>query len=394
MLLITSGFGETGEDGKRLEADLVKAARTAGVLVLGPNTMGICNPHNNLYCTGSPIMPRPGSTALVAQSGNMGIQLLAFAEQQGIGIRAFCGSGNEAMMTIEDYLDGFEVDTLTRTVILYVESVKNGRRFFEAARRVGRQKPIVLLKGGRSDAGNRAAASHTGAMTSDIKIFEAACRQAGIVLAKEPMDLLDLAAAFSSLPLPEGRRAAIVTLGGGWGVVTADLCAEYGLEVPGLSPQLIEKMDQLLPAYWSRSNPIDLVGIRDPAVPLTALEALMKWEGCDAVINLGIMGRRIMVKRFGQSVLKADPQYDQAFVDQMNQQFLDFEKQYIEYIVKLMETYQKPIFGVSLLPDEKNQTLYRIAGSDYKGVFYPTPERAVKSFAKMFEYHRFLKNFF
>jgi len=394
MLLITSGFGETGEDGKRLEAELVKVARTAGVLVLGPNTMGICNPHNNLYCTGSPIMPRPGSTALVAQSGNMGIQLLAFAEQQGIGIRAFCGSGNEAMMTIEDYLDGFEVDTLTRTVILYVESVKNGRRFFEAARRVGRRKPIVLLKGGRSDAGNRAAASHTGAMTSDIKIFEAACRQAGIVLAKEPMDLLDLAAAFSSLPLPEGRRAAIVTLGGGWGVVTADLCAEYGLEVPGLSPLLIEKMDQLLPAYWSRSNPIDLVGIRDPAVPLTALEELMKWEGCDAVINLGIMGRRIMVKRFGQSVLKADPLYDQAFVDQVNQQFLDFEKQYIEHIVNLMETYQKPIFGVSLLPDEKNQTLYRIAGSDYKGVFYPTPERAVKSFAKMFEYHRFLKNFF
>ncbi len=392
MLLITSGFGETGEDGKRLEEDLVKAARKAGVLVLGPNTMGICNPHNNLYCTGSPIMPLPGSTALVAQSGNMGIQLLAFAEQQGIGIRAFCGSGNEAMMTIEDYLDGFEVDTLTRTVILYVESVKNGRRFFEAARRVGRRKPVVLLKGGRSDAGNRAAASHTGAMTTDIKVFEAACRQAGIVLAQEPMDLLDLAAAFSSLPLPEGRRTAIVTLGGGWGVVTADLCAEYGLEVPGLSPQLIDKMDQMLPAYWSRSNPIDLVGIRDPAVPLTALEELVMWEGCDAVINLGIMGRRIMVKRFGQSVLKADPQYGQAFVKQMNQQFLDFEKQYIEHIVKLMETYQKPIFGVSLLPDEKNQTLYRIAGSDYKGVFYPTPERAVKSYAKMFEYNRFLKN--
>ena len=394
MLLITSGFGETGEEGKHLEEDLVKAAREAGVLVLGPNTMGICNPHNNLYCTGSPVMPRPGTTAMVAQSGNMGIQLLAFAEQQGIGIRAFCGSGNEAMMTIEDYLDGFEVDTLTRTVILYVESVKNGRRFFESARRVGQKKPIVLLKGGRSDAGNRAAASHTGAMTSDIKIFEAVCRQAGIVLAQKPMDLLDLAAAFSSLPLPEGRRAAIVTLGGGWGVVTADLCAEYGLEVPALASKLIEKMDQMLPAYWSRSNPIDLVGIRDPSVPLTALEELMKWNGCDAVINLGILGRRIMVKRFGLSVLKADPQYDQAFVDQMNQQFLEFEEQYIAHIVKLMEKYQKPIFGVSLLPDEKNQTLYRVADSEYKGVFYPTPERAVKAFAKMFEYHRFLKKFF
>jgi acyl-CoA synthetase (NDP forming) len=390
MLLISSGFGETGERGKHLEEELVKAAREAGVLVLGPNTMGISNPHNNLYCTGSPVMPRPGSTAMVAQSGNMGIQLLAFAEQQGIGIRAFCGSGNEAMMTIEDYLDGFEVDTQTRTVILYVESVKNGRRFFESARRVGRKKPIVLLKGGRSDAGNRAAASHTGAMTSDIKIFEAVCRQAGIVLAQKPMDLLDLAAAFSSLPLPEGRRTAIVTLGGGWGVVTADLCAEYGLEVPELSAKLIDKMDQMLPAYWSRSNPIDLVGDRDPAVPLTTLEELMKWDGCDAVINLGIMGRRIMVKRFGESVLKADSQYDEAFVDQMNQQFLDFEKQYIEHIVNLMEKYHKPIFGVSLLPDEKNQTLYRVTGSEFKGVFYPTPERAVKSFAKMVDYNQFL----
>jgi len=393
MLLITSGFGETGERGKHLEADLVDSARKADVLMLGPNTMGISNPHNNLYCTGSPVMPRPGSTAMVAQSGNMGIQLLAFAEQQGIGIRAFCGSGNEAMITIEDYMDGFEVDTLTRTVILYVESVKNGRRFFESARRVGRKKPIVLLKGGRSDAGNRAAASHTGAMTSDIKIFEAVCRQAGIVVVQKSMDLLDLAAAFSSLPLPEGRRAAIVTLGGGWGVVTADLCAEYGLEVPELSSQLVAKMDRMLPAYWSRSNPIDLVGDRDPSIPMTAIEELVKWDGCDAVINLGIMGRRIMVKRFGQSVLKADPKYDEAFVDQMNQQFLQFEKEYIAHIVNLMVKYKKPIFGVSLLPDEKNQTLYRVAGSEFKGVFYPTPERAVKSFAKMAGYNRFLKKF-
>ena len=391
MLLITSGFGEIGTCGKNLEDQLVKAAQEANVLVLGPNTMGICNPHNHLYCTGSPVMPLPGSTAMVAQSGNMGIQLLAFAEQQGIGIRAFCGSGNEAMMTIEDYLDGFEVDTLTRTVILYVESVKNGRRFFNSARRVGKKKPIVLLKGGRSAAGNRAAASHTGAMTSDIKIFEAVCRQAGIVMAQKPMDLLDLAAAFSSLPLPDGNRAAIVTLGGGWGVVTADLCAECGLEVPELSSKLIAKMDRMLPAYWSRSNPIDLVGDRDPSIPLTAIEELVKWDGCDAVINLGIMGRRIMVKRFGESVLKSDPQYDEDFIDQLNQQFLKFEKEYIAHIVKLMEKFQKPIFGVSLLPDEKNQTLYRVTGSKFKGVFYPTPERAVKSFAKMVEYNRFLK---
>ena len=391
MLLITSGFSETGKHGRQLEKDLVKTARQAGILVLGPNTMGIANPHHNLYCTGSPVMPQPGSTAMVAQSGNMGIQLLAFAEQQGIGIRAFCGSGNEAMMTIEDYMDGFEVDSLTRTVILYIESVKNGRRFFEGARRVGKKKPIVLLKGGRSKAGNRAAASHTGAMTSDIKIFDAVCRQAGIVRAEKPMDLLDLAAAFSSLPLPEGNRAAIVTLGGGWGVVTADLCAEFGLDVPELSAELIAKMDAMLPAYWSRSNPIDLVGDRDPSIPMTALEALAKWDGCDGVINLGILGRRIMVERFGAAVRQLDPAYSPEVIENVNKHFIEFEKNYIKHIVNLMDQYKKPIFGVSLLPDENNQTLYRVAGSPFKGVFYPTPERAVKAFAKMVEYRGFLK---
>ena len=391
MLLITSGFSETGTHGRQLEKDLVKAARQAGILVLGPNTMGISNPHHDLYCTGSPVMPKPGSTAMVAQSGNMGIQLLAFAEQQGIGIRAFCGSGNEAMMTIEDYMDGFEVDSLTRTVILYIESVKNGRRFFEGARRVGKKKPIVLLKGGRTEAGSRAAASHTGAMASDIRLFDAVCRQAGIVRAEKPMDLLDLAAAFSSLPLPEGNRAAIVTLGGGWGVVAADLCAEFGLDVPELSAQLIAKMDDMLPAYWSRSNPIDLVGDRDPSIPMTVLEALSKWDGCDAIINLGILGRRIMVKRFGASVLQADPAYSPEVIEKINKHFVEFETNYIEHIVKLMDRYKKPIFGVSLLPDENNQTLYRVAGSLFKGVFYPTPERAVKAFSKMVEYHRFLK---
>jgi hypothetical protein len=124
---------------------------------------------------------------------------------------------------------------------------------------------------------------------------------------------------------------------------------------------------------------------------MTAIEELVKWDGCDAVINLGILGRRIMVKRFGESVVKSDPQYTEDFIDQVNQQFLKFEQEYIAHIVKLMEKFQKPIFGVSLLPDERNQTLYRVKGSEYKGVFYPTPERAVKAFAKMVDYNNYFK---
>ncbi len=390
MLLITSGFGETGVKGKELEKNLVSAAQDAGILILGPNTMGICNPHINLYCTGSHVRPRPGATAVVAQSGNMGTQLLAFAERQDIGIRAFCGSGNEAMITIEDYIDAFEADNLTKTVMLYVESVKNGRRFFESACRVGKKKPIILLKGGRSKAGNRAAASHTGAMTSDSRIFDAVCRQAGIVLVEQPMDLLDLSAAFSSLPLPKGNRAAIMTLGGGWGVVTSDLCSQYGLEVSELSQDMIELMDKILPPYWSRSNPVDIVGENDPSIPMTIIEELLKWEGCDAVINLGILGRRILLKRLVDSILDADPTYTPEYLESISKTLTAFDENYIKHIVTLMEKYNKPVFGVSLLTDEKDKTVYRVGGCSFKGVFYPSPERAVKAFAKMYEYKRFL----
>jgi acyl-CoA synthetase (NDP forming) len=390
MLLITSGFGETGKKGRQLEARLVKAARKADILILGPNTMGICNPHIHFYCTGFPAKPRAGSTTMVSQSGNMGVQLLAFAEQQGIGIRGFCGSGNEAMMCIEDYLDGLEVDTLTRTAVLYVESVKNGRRFFEGARRVGHKKPIVLLKGGESQAGKRAAASHTGALTTDKRVFDAVCRQAGIVKVDFPMELLDLGAAFSSLPLPKGNRAAIMTLGGGWGVVTADLCARFGLDVIALSPDIVAAIDQILPPYWSRSNPIDLVGERDPNIPRAVLELLLKWDGCDAVINLGIVGRRQVLKSHGASVLKADPTYSADFIKKIHEDFKKFEQDYIAQIIDLMKTYQKPVFGVSMLPDEKHQTVYPHKNSEFKGVFFPTPERAVGAFAKMVQYQKFL----
>ncbi|MEW5909170.1 MAG: acetate--CoA ligase family protein [Thermodesulfobacteriota bacterium] len=390
MLLITSGFSETGKEGTLLEHVMVRQARDAGILIVGPNTMGICNPHIRLYCTGSHVHPDPGATAVVSQSGNMGTQLLAFAERQGIGIRGFCGSGNEAMVTVEDFLEAFEDDPLTQTVMLYVESVKNGRRFLECARRVGKKKPIVLLKGGRSESGQRAAATHTGALAHDRRIFDAACRQAGIVQVKHSMDLLDLSAAFSSLPLPKGNRVAIMTLGGGWGVVTVDLCSDYGLAVPDLTPDIRARIDRLLPDYWSKTNPVDLVGERDVQIPLQVMEALVGWKGCDAVINLGIIGRKILIDRLSCSVLNADPTYTKESVTAIMDYFRRFEEEYIAHIVSLMEQYEKPVYGVSIISDQKDQTVFPVSGARYKGVFFPTPERAVKACGNMVEYHRFL----
>jgi len=386
MLLSTSGFAETGAEGRRQEEELVMRAREAGIIIVGPNTMGICNPHGALYCCASNVQPKPGSTTLVSQSGTLGVQLLGFAEHEGIGIRAFGGSGNEAMITIEDYMEGFEVDDLTQTVVLYLESIKDGRRFFESARRVGKKKPVVMLKGGRTQAGNRAAASHTGALASNLRIFDAAVRQAGIVVAEQPMDLLDLSAAFSSLPLPRGNRVAIMTLGGGWGVVASDLCVENGLTIPGLSPELIARIDQILPPYWSRSNPIDLVGEGGPEISMQVMEELVKWDGCDAVIHLGVVGRLTFLKQMILSILKVDPVMDRKLLDAMPNALVEFETRYMINIVRLIEKYGKPILGVNLLPEENSRTILDVEESPYKGVSFLTPERAVKALARMNAY--------
>jgi acyl-CoA synthetase (NDP forming) len=390
MLIITSGFREIGDAGQDLEKNLIKEAAKAGILVIGPNTMGLCNPHIGLTCLPFPVKPRAGSTALVSQSGNMGLQFLAFAEQQCIGIRGFCGSGNEAMVTIPDYLDAFEVDPLTRIVMLYMESIRDGRRFFESAARVSRKKPIVLLKGGQSGFGKKAAASHTGAIASDARVFDAACQQAGIVQVSKSRTLLDVVAAFASQPLPKGKRVAVLTLGGGWGVLTADLCSSEGLEIPALTPDIIQRIDHLLPAFWSRGNPVDIVATLGLETPILILEELLKWDGCDAVINLGILGKKFFAKRvIAAATTKGAISTEEYYV--LLENALRSEEKYIEDVVALIEKYQKPVYGVTLYDEGKDRTIYPAGESTYKGLFYPTPARAVTALSKMVEYGQFLE---
>lgn len=390
MLLISSGFGEVGPEGRELEKKLVSLAAENGVSVLGPNTMGICNPHIKFYCVGSPCWPKAGSIGLLSQSGNLGTQLMAFAEAEGIGIRSFCGSGNEAMITIEDYLRTSAMDNTTKSIILYVESMKDGRRFFRTAQKVSRRKPIVLLKGGRTAAGSRAAASHTGALASNIKILNAACRQAGVVLAEQPMDLLDLSAAFSSLPLPRGKRVAIMTLGGGWGVVTTDLCIENGLEVPHLTKDVIEQINQILPPYWSKENPIDLVGEMGADIPAKVLEILAKWDQCDAIIHLGVVGRLRLIDTMIKAARDTGQVINQDLYDLGMKMYKDSEAEVFQHSAQLMEKYGKPILGV-FLDDVHSKTITEIPGSPYSGIAFLTPERAVKVLSRMVSYQSWLK---
>ena len=389
-VIVSSGFREAGGDGPEREARLVARARELGLTLIGPNTMGIVNPHARLYATGAHVRPGPGETTLVSQSGNLGVQLLSFAQAQGLGIRAFCGTGNEAMTGVEDFVEALEADDRTRVVALYVEDVRDGRRFFEACRRLARKKPVVVLKGGRTGAGQRAAASHTGALAGDTAVFEAACRQAGAVWVTQPGDLLDVSAAFSALPLPRGNRVAVLTWGGGWGVVTADLCAEEGLHLPKPSPGVLEALDATLPPYWSRGNPVDLVGEADPELPGRALEVLLADPGIDAVIHLGLLGRRAVVGAMADSARAADPQREPAFLRKVEKGAGAFEQNLLRVSVELMDRYGKPVVGVSLVPDPEARTLVPVPGSRRRALVFPGPERAVRTLARLVEYARTL----
>ena len=220
------------------------------------------------------------------------------------------------------------------------------------------------------------------------EVVEAAARQAGIVVVEQPMDLLDLSAAFSSLPMPRGNRVAVMTLGGGWGVVAADLCVENGLAIPDLSPELISRIDTILPPYWSRSNPIDLVGEVGPQVATQVIEALMAWDGCDAVIHLGILGLKVYMGEMIKSIHAVDPVMDRAFLEQIPRMLGEFETGFLAQAARLMEKHAKPVLGVNLIPDEQARTLVDIAGSPYKGVSFLTPERAVKALARMCGYRQ------
>jgi acyl-CoA synthetase (NDP forming) len=389
-VIITSGFSETDASGKKLERKIVEVARNNNIWIIGPNTMGIICPHAGLFATGSHPRPQKGSVAFISQSGNLGNQLVHWAEQQGVGISLFVGSGNEAMLTCPDYLEYLENDPHTRFIVLYVENVEDGTRFMETAGRINLKKPVILLKGGSTQAGKKAAASHTGAMSGEDTIFKGACRQAGILNVSVPSDLLSLSAGFSSLPLPAGNRVGIVTLGGGWGVVTADECTKKGLVVPEIPDQIVANIGKYLPEFWSKGNPVDLVGTRNLEAPVVAVEELMKWDGIDAVICLGVVGRHELVKQLLESTRKADPEVSSEFLAHVEKMGLEFEEGLITNMAAFMKTYKKPVIGVSMAGTGKG-VVRPVPGSRYSGVMYQTPETAVNVLAEMVSYSRFLQ---
>src|SRR4051794_15577965 len=255
---ITAGFGEVDDAGKEVEASVAEKVRDAGAMMLGPNCLGVYDAAASLDLGMSEFAP--GTLGIISQSGNLAYELSLLASQYGMGISRFASLGNQADIEVAELVEAFAADEHTLVIGVYCEDFRDGRAFAragEAALRAGKQ--VVLLAAGGSEAGARAAASHTGALASDTAAVEAACRAAGIIRVTTPKQLIDCALACTASHRPRGRRVAIVGDGGGTGVVAADLITEAGLELPELSPELSAQLTAVAPSIVT-ANPIDLAG--------------------------------------------------------------------------------------------------------------------------------------
>jgi acyl-CoA synthetase (NDP forming) len=286
----SAGYGEAGEDGRRAQDDLVALADELGILLAGPNGQGIVSTPAQLCAQIVGPYPPAGRIAVASQSGNLVSAFLNYAAQTGVGVSRAVSAGNAAALTVPDYLDWFAEDPATDVTIAYLEGVAvgEGHALYERLRRVAERKPVVVVKGGATPGGQRAAASHTGSLASDDRIFDGVCRQAGVQRAATVEQAFDVAATFATQPLPRGDRVAVVTTAGGWGVLAADALSRSGLRLAPLPDDLRAEIDTLLPPRWSRNNPIDLAGGETRDTVPAVLDLVAGHPEIDAVIQLGI----------------------------------------------------------------------------------------------------------
>jgi acetate---CoA ligase (ADP-forming) len=290
ICVISAGFSECDADGRAREAALVDKVRSAGCRMIGPNCMGLLNtdPSVRLNATFSPVYPPAGKIAMSTQSGALGLAILDYARRLDIGISSFVSIGNKADVSGNDLIQYWAEDARTSVILLYLESFGNPKKFSDIARRVGRTKPIVAVKAGRSTAGSRAATSHTGALASDDLVVDALFKQAGVIRTERLEEMFDVAALLSHQPIPRGPRVAILTNAGGPGILAADACEAHGLQVRTLSDATRAELRSFLPAAASVGNPVDMLASAPPDHYRRALSSILRDESVDSVIAIFI----------------------------------------------------------------------------------------------------------
>lgn len=288
LVVISAGYSETGPAGRDRERELLDLVREAGIPMVGPNCFGVINtdPAVGLRGIFSPIEARRGNVAFGSQSGALGVVIPDLIRRWQLGLSGFVSIGNKADVGENDLLAHWEHDPGTRVIALYIESFQDPRAFLEHARRIGRTRPIVVLKAGRTGAGRRAASSHTAALAGQDAAADAVFRQAGVIRAETLEELFDITALLSSQPVPRGPRVAVLGNAGGPGVLCADVLESAGLTLPVLSPALQGSLHAGLPPEAAVANPIDLIGTIDPALYRASLGPVLASDEVDAVIAI------------------------------------------------------------------------------------------------------------
>ena len=284
----SGGYGEAGEEERARERDLVRTADALGIVLAGPNGQGVISTPESMCAQMVAPYPPPGRISVASQSGNVLSAFLNYAVLTGVGVSKAISTGNSAQTGIADYLAYFAADPETAVALVYLEGVADGRAFIEAVRRLTAAKPLVVLKGGAAAEGQRAAASHTGSLATDARVFDGLCRQMGVLRAPSVEHAFEWAASFATQPLPRGRRVIVVTTAGGWGVLAADACVAAALDVIPLPEDIRAQVDTMVPSRWSRNNPIDLAGGETRDTIPEVLDLVCVHPEVDAVVFLGL----------------------------------------------------------------------------------------------------------
>ena len=290
-VIVSSGFSEEGEEGRKLQEELVSIIRKHGIRVAGPNTMGVLNTANGFISSLVPFRENDvipvGNVAFIAQTGLFsGAMLYRFASMK-LGISKVAGLGNKIDVTDVEVLEYLAEDEQTKVIAMYIEGIKDGRRFIDVARKVTRKKPVIVLKGGITEAGVKTVVSHTASLTGKLEVFEAACKQAGVLLVHNFDELLDVVKGFAYLPIPKGNRVALAHFTGAGCVMGADTCVKGGLRLAEFTPKTIQTVKEVTPEWHGIRNPLDswpMIERYGTKVYDVILKAMLEDENVDAVI--------------------------------------------------------------------------------------------------------------
>jgi acetyltransferase len=283
-IIISAGFKETGSAGKVLEEKILQIAKKYNIRIIGPNCIGIIRPRINLNATFLDKMPKPGKVAFISQSGALGSAILDWAIHENIGFSNFVSIGSMIDVDYGDLIDYFGTDPKTKSILMYIEGITDARKFMSAARHFARTKPIIVVKSGKFSESAKAAASHTGSLSGEDEIYDAAFKRAGVVRVDEIKDLFNAAEVLGTQPLPKGNRLAIITNAGGPGVMATDALIARGGELAKLSHKTIDLLNSVLPPFWSKGNPIDVLGDARVDRYKTAVEACLNDENIDGIL--------------------------------------------------------------------------------------------------------------